>query len=501
MARYNKIEDLIEHLNVDRDILISNIRKYKTFKNICNNMNLNAGRLKRLLTYYDLNINDYVSIEEQKKSHADNIKKSNLKIYGYEHHSLNEKVKEKISESHLKKYDHISKELILEYINKYKFLRKTAKKLKIGNKALKSFMNKYNIIYEDIVAEDELKALHKKNIVSANIKKYGVENPAQLESYHEKRKANSLLKYGVDSPSKLESTKEKILNTMKKNGTNRRSNQEREVYEFIKSFYKGEVIINTRKEIGTEMDIYIPEFKIGIEYNGNFWHSLDSKKIKENKLYHYDKSIKARNKGIRLIHIYEWEWFDDRIRPILESVLKISLGYYEEKIYAKQCVIREIDNKTYKDFCELNHLQGYRHADIKLGLFYKDRLVQLMSFGKPIHSKNKYQYEIVRGCPGSNNIVVGGVSKLYKYFIKNYNPESIMSFGDFNKFDGSSYEMLGMTLDRMDKGNRWFVNRKTGKISNWLYRNKEKRDKLIEESFVIYGAGNLVYKWQNPNLE
>lgn len=453
----DRIHNLIIENKIDKESLIEIIKKEKTFRTVKNHFNVRKKDLLIILKYYNINFNhDTYSYEEKLKERNRRVKKISLERYNTDHPAKSKEVRNKILNTVRKKYG------VDYYTQTDKFKEKRAK---------------------------------------TNKERYGVNSPFAMVDFYDKAQKTWLKKYGVDNPSKSTELINKKYETMNINGTDKRSYKEDEVYNFIKLFYKGEIITNTRKEINEEIDIYIPEFKIGIEYNGNYWHSTDRKRMLDNKLYHYNKSSKAREVGIRLIHIYEWEWSNARIRPILESVLKISLGIYEEKIYAKQCIIKEINNKEYRDFCELNHLQGYRPAEIKLGLFYQDRLVQLMSFGKPIHSKNKYQYEIVRGCPGSNNVVVGGVSKLYKHFIRNYNPESIMSFGDFNKFDGSSYEMLGMTLDRMDKGNRWFVNRKSGKISNWLYRNKEKRDKLIEESFVIYGAGNLVYKWQNPNLE
>ena len=93
------------------------------------------------------------------------------------------------------------------------------------------------------------------------------------------------------------------------------------------------------------------------------------------------------------------------------------------------------------------HLQGHRNAQITYGLFYKNELVQLMSFSKTKYNRNLKEdnsWEIIRGCPGSNNIVVGGVSKLFNHFIKEHNPTRVFSYCDFNKFDGKSYNAIGM---------------------------------------------------------
>ena len=98
--------------------------------------------------------------------------------------------------------------------------------------------------------------------------------------------------------------------------------------------------------------------------------------------------------------------------------------------------------KEYREFCILNHIQGYKKASIKLGLFYNNKLVQIASFGK-VNNRGKaamtnkeYDYEWVRGCPASLNYVIGGTSKLFKYFVKHYNPKTVLCYADWNLFNG-----------------------------------------------------------------
>lgn len=81
---------------------------------------------------------------------------------------------------------------------------------------------------------------------------------------------------------------------------------EREILEFIKSILpKNEIIIyhDTITLDGQELDIYIPNKKIAIEYNGAYWHS----DLFKTKKYHLNKSKMAEKQGIRLIHIYDYE--------------------------------------------------------------------------------------------------------------------------------------------------------------------------------------------------
>ena len=265
------------------------------------------------------------------------------------------------------------------------------------------------------------------------------------------------------------------------------SYQEFEIMSFVRSLgvscYKDKSILKPY-----EIDCYCPEYKIGIEFNGIYWHS----NLQKEKDYHVKKSKLAEQKGVRLIHIYENEWEDARIRPILESMLKIAFGKVENRIYARNCEIREITNREAKPFNETNHLQGHRNAQITYGLFYKDKLVQLMSFSR----HKKYEWEIIRGCPGSNNVVVGGVSKLFKHFVRENNPSQVFSYADFNKFDGEGYLALGMKfIGYSGPDLRWVIDGKV--IPRCPSRHKEYKESA---DAIIWGAGSKKFLWTKPEI-
>lgn len=240
---------------------------------------------------------------------------------------------------------------------------------------------------------------------------------------------------------------------------------------------------------GKEIDVYCPELKLGIEFNGDFWHS----EARLPKNYHLDKSLLAESKGIRIIHIYEYEWNDPIKKEKIIALLRIATGNVERKIYARQCIIKKITNKEAKVLNDKIHLQGHRNAQVTYGLYYNDELVQLMSFSKTKYNRNLKsddEWEIIRGCPGSNNIVVGGVSKLFKHFVNDYHPKKVFSYCDFNKFNGASYEALGMTYIGM-----------TGPDKTWIIegkgipRNPSKYKELKElASGVVWGAGSKKYE-------
>ena len=266
-----------------------------------------------------------------------------------------------------------------------------------------------------------------------------------------------------------------------------KSHYEDEIVKFLKELEIENIIRNSLILNGQEIDIYLPDYKIGIEFNGTYWHS----DMYKEKNYHLNKSKEAEKLGIRLIHIYQYEWDNSDVREKIKSLLRIALGKITNKIYARECEIKKIDNHTAQTLNNSNHLQNHRNAQVTYGLYYKDELVQLMSFSK----HRKYEWEIVRGCPGSNNIVIGGVSKLFKHFLDDYNPNEVFSYCDFNKFDGHSYETLGMKfigytgpdMKYIIKGN--VVNRQPS-------RYKEIKDSIDAK---IYGAGSKKYLWTKEN--
>lgn len=267
------------------------------------------------------------------------------------------------------------------------------------------------------------------------------------------------------------------------------SRGEQEVRTFIESLgvktihAKGTVIPHL------DIDIYCPDYNIGVEYNGLYWHS---DLIVDDKLYHYKKCKACSDKQIRLINVYEDEWDNPVKREIVKSLIKISLGKVDSKIYARNCVVKEITNTEAKVFNNANHIQGHRNAKITYGLFYHGELVQLMSFSWNSHYA---AWEIIRGCPGSNNIVIGGISKLFKHFIRENNPDRIFSYCDYNKFDGSGYEAIGMKCIGETKYNKWYV------INNVRHERNPRKYQLYKKNreCIIYGAGSKKYLWEKSD--
>ena len=191
-----------------------------------------------------------------------------------------------------------------------------------------------------------------------------------------------------------------------------------------------EIDVCTQKILnGTELDIYLPQYHIAIEYNGLYWHS---EKNGKNKYYHLDKTKKCLERNIRLIHIFSDEWL--RKKEIVKNRLLNLLNKNNIKIYARKCQIINLTKEEKKDFLNNHHLQGNDKSTIMIGLRYENKNVAVMTFGKLRSSlgnkkKESKTFELYRF---SSLNVVGGFTKLLQYFINTYSPEKIITYADRN---------------------------------------------------------------------
>ena len=277
---------------------------------------------------------------------------------------------------------------------------------------------------------------------------------------------------------------------------------EKGVLNFIETHYKGKIEINNRNLIAPlELDIYLPELKLAFEYNGVYWHN----EVNKSNDYHLNKTDLCEREGIQLIHIYEDDWMYKQ--DIVKSRIMNHIGH-SERIYARKCIIKEVDYKTSRDFLIDNHLQGSSISKIRCGLYYNGVLVSLMTFGglrKNLGqtSKDDY-YELLRFCNKLNTTVVGGASKLFKYFSRTYNPIRVISYADRSWSKGVLYEKLGFKLMHKTKPNYYYVvngirenrfkYRKSELIKLGYDKNKTEREIMLERKiYRIYDSGSLKY--------
>ena len=284
------------------------------------------------------------------------------------------------------------------------------------------------------------------------------------------------------------------------------SKSEDEIADFIKN--KGFAIIRNDRSIldnKHELDIYIPDKQFAIEFDGVFWHNEVNKPIN----YHLDKTEECKKKGIRLIHIFEDEWLDKS--NIWKSMLNNLLGLNENRIFARKCKIKEVSMDESKNFLEENHLQGYCHSQIRYGLYYNNKLVSLMTFGKTRHfiGNSSHQFELLRFCNKLNTSVIGAASRLFKYFIKTVKPNNIVSYADKRWSNGNIYEKLRFHKYNESKPNYYYVigNRRKNRFNfrkSILVKKYNCPQDMSEHEFCkskgwyrIYDCGCLCYEWKS----
>ena len=254
--------------------------------------------------------------------------------------------------------------------------------------------------------------------------------------------------------------------------------QEKELQTFIRSIVGDECLINDRTVIKPkELDIVIPNKNLAIEFNGIYWHS----EFFVDKNYHLTKYLTCKTKGIDLIQIFQDEWVYKK--DIVKSIIKSKLNLYDKTIYARNCQIKEIPSKIYKNFCDKNHIQGHVKSKIKIGLLFNNELVSIMSFGGLRRSlgsnKKDGSYEMLRFCNKINTRIIGGASKLFNFFLKNYNPKEVISYSDNRYFTGNLYKTLGFTQQKETKPNYFYITDHIKRENRFKYR----KDVLVKQGF------------------
>ena len=268
-----------------------------------------------------------------------------------------------------------------------------------------------------------------------------------------------------------------------------------------------------------KLDIYIPKFNLAIEHHGpDHSFGVDSYKRfnnvnqeSENKNFHLNRHDLCKKHNIDLVHIFASDWKNKNKKEIWKSILKSKLNL-NERIYARKCDIRIVSNKESTEFLNKNHLQGDCKSLIKLGLYNKDELVSIMTFGKP-RMKVSQEYELIRFCNKLQYNVVGGASKLFNHFNKMYNPNSIISYCHIHIFNGNLYENLGFVYSHSSRPGYWYHKGNTT-LSRYQCQ-KHKLNKLLKnfdssltESENMFNSGyrrmwdcgNKVYVWENEEL-
>ena len=281
-----------------------------------------------------------------------------------------------------------------------------------------------------------------------------------------------------------------------------KSSYESDIEEYVRTLCDNIVLRDKTILNGLELDIYLPDYKLAIEFNGTYWHSS----IKKDYKYHYNKTLECAKNNIRLIHIFEYEWVDEKQRNKLKNLIKSALNIYDRKIYARECDIISIDYNTAKPFMIEYHIQNDIKSFEYYGCYYKNELIGLMAFGIPRFNK-QYDFELLRLCWKFGVNVVGGSERIFAKFIRDYKPSTIISYCDLSKFNGRIYKKLGFKLVKISNPNYVWVSghnkdilsryntMKKDLIAKGLGTAEDTEDLIMMRQgyFKVYDCGNLVY--------
>ena len=282
--------------------------------------------------------------------------------------------------------------------------------------------------------------------------------------------------------------------------------KEKMLCNFIQEIYKGEILTNVRSngvfDDWREIDIYLPEKKLGIEFNGNYYHS---DKFKKSPTDHQKKTIDAQSKGVRIIHIFEHEW--DNNQELVKVLLKNTLGIFDTILNGRDCTVKEINYDEYETFLLNYHLQGSVKSKYRYGLFYNDELVSVIGFGASRFKEN--EIELHRYCVKSGYLIRGGFNKLIKAFEESTGITKYTSYVDYAHFSGKVYISCGFKYCGMTKPNYVWLS-KGGFLYKRMQTQKHKLGNLLGESFdpnltetenmekngflKLYDCGNLIMR-------
>ena len=247
------------------------------------------------------------------------------------------------------------------------------------------------------------------------------------------------------------------------------SNKEKELVTFIRSVLPDDVqvVTNDRSLIAPkELDVYIPELGVAVEFNGLYWH--DDSHVPNGE--HARKLKLCAERGVQLITVWEDDWLYRR--SVVESMLKHKLGVSEAPtVYARKTTLNTVRVQEVREFCEKNHIQGFVPGTLYLGLY--DALNNLVAVS--IWRKNKNTLYLERYC--TSVILPGGMGKLLKHakvWATEQGFERFVTFSDHVVSNGKLYQILGFTLDaELPPDYMYVVNKK--RVHKFNYRKKRFR--------------------------
>lgn len=284
------------------------------------------------------------------------------------------------------------------------------------------------------------------------------------------------------------------------------SRAETEVADYVEGL--GHTVLRTsRKTVpGMELDIVVPALKVAVEYCGLYWHSeFSNGKGRDS---HLEKLRACEERGYRLVTIFSDEWLDQK--AICKARLAHILGHDGKRTYARHTRVVDVSAATARSFLERTHIQGYAPgASVHLGLQHGDDLVAVMTFG---HLRASHNHAAVEGAWelyrfAAVGSVVGGASKLFRAFVRQHHPKTVLSFCDRRWGTGAVYEKMGFVLDGESRPGYAWVEKHMVRHYRYKFAKhelvKQGHDPALSETEIMRGlgydriwdCGNLRFQW------
>ena len=491
-----------------------------------------------------VNLHRYgVESTNQLKSTKEKKKKVCIEKYGVDNPAKVKMVREKIKKTNIKKYG-------AEHAMSNK---------EVCNKAVATTKERHGEgFYQNMqrkgaeqIRNNQQEVVQKRK--DTCLERYGVDNPTKVQEFKEKIKKTNIKKYGVESHFQSDSfIKEMAKNrrvsfceiqklcekknykpmfTHKEYENNRTvlyfkclahdfifesntfyvkgpfnqcpkcynyssSRQEEEISKFLTenniSHERGNRKVLNRKEL----DFYMPDLNLAIEFHGLYWHC----EINKDKDYHYNKFIQCKEADIRLLQVFEDEWRDKQ--EVWKSIILAKCNKISNKLDARKLIVDEnFPKKKVIGFVEENHLQG--NCRSKKAFVLKDDLGNIkfcITMRKPFTKNREDTIEVARVCTEKGTIVRGAFSRLIKYikeWAKNEGYSKILTYSDCRYSQGSVYAVnnfnyishTGIGYDYTDYIYRY------GRFKFRAQPGKSELDVASESGVCkIYNSGN--YSWQ-----
>jgi len=222
---------------------------------------------------------------------------------------------------------------------------------------------------------------------------------------------------------------------------------EREILTFLREIGISNIIHRARGIIGKkELDIYLPDYNLAIEYNGLFWHS---ELILKDNYYHFKKQELCEKKGIELITIWQGEW--QTKAEIVKSIIRERVGSLYSLCVDNIEIVSKVNPNEAHEFLNLNHIFGPTSKVISaVALKSSGQIVSLMTY-----VVNHKTVKIVRFCSILNTLVVDSFSKLLTFVEEKTKATKITFIADRRYFSAKQLLENNFNQETIKLGHKW----------------------------------------------